>query len=138
NSLNYNIKNYLNSTQSGTKKFDPQVSPRVALSHTFSDALSLHASVSSGFSPPSSSEIKDVDGLINPTIQAEKAINYEINAKGNLLKSKLAYDLSLFKMDMKGELIAQSVQQGITIYNNSRKTIHNGVELALSYQILNE
>lgn len=138
NSLDYNIKNYLDKTQSGSKKFDPQFSPRIALSHNFGDALSLHASVSSGFSPPSSSEIKNVDGLINPDIQAEKAINYEINAKGNFLKSKLAYDLSLFKMDMKGELIAQSVQQGITIYNNSGKTIHNGVELALSYQLLNE
>jgi len=138
NSLDYNVKDYLNKAQSGSKKFDPQVSPRIALSHNFSDALSLHASVSSGFSPPSSSEIKNVDGFINPDIQAEKAINYEINAKGNFLKSKLAYDLSLFKMDMKGELIAQSVQQGITIYNNSGKTIHNGVELALSYQLLNE
>src|SRR5690606_2799464 len=47
-------------------------------------------------------------------------------------------DLALFKMNMKGELIAQSVQQGITIYNNAGKTIHNGVELALSYQLLNE
>src|SRR5690606_17263299 len=28
----------------------------------------------------------------------------------------------------------QTVQQGITVYNNSGKTSHNGVELALSYQ----
>src|SRR5690606_4705168 len=106
-------------------------------SHDFGNALSLHGSISSGFSPPSSSEIKNVDGSINTSIQAEKAINYEINAKGNLLK-RLAYDLSLFKMDMKGELIAQSVQQGITIYNNSGRTAHNGIELALSYQFLKE
>jgi iron complex outermembrane receptor protein len=134
NSLNYDVRDYLKQNQSGIKKFDPQASPRVALSHNFGEALSLHASVSSGFSPPSSSEIKNVDGSINPTLQAEKATNYELNAKGNLLKSRLAYDLALFKMDMKGELIAQSIQQGITIYNNSGKTSHNGVELALSYQ----
>src|SRR5690606_23411154 len=113
-----------------------QLSPRIALSHNFNETLSLHASISSGFSPPSSSEIKNVDGSINPKIQAERAVNYEINAKGNLLKSRMAYDLSLFKMDMKGELIAQSVQQGITIYNNSGKTTHNGVELAFSYQTI--
>jgi len=137
-SMSYDVKNYLNESQTGIKKFDPQVSPRVALSHNFNEALSLHASVSSGFSPPSSSEIKNVDGSINPKIQAEKAINYEINAKGNFLKSRITYDLSLFKMDMKGELITQSVQQGITIYNNSGKTSHNGIELALSYQVLKE
>jgi len=135
NSLKYDVSNYLLPAQSGIKDFKPQATPRIALSHTFSDALSLHASVSSGFSPPSSSEIKNVDGSINPNLQAEKAINYEINAKGNIIDTRLSYDLSLFKMDMKGELIAQSVQQGITIYNNAGKTTHEGAELALSYQI---
>ncbi|WP_316811565.1 TonB-dependent receptor [Pedobacter heparinus] len=136
NSMRYEVRDYLKQQQSGIKKFDPQATPRIALSHTFGEALSLHASVSSGFSPPSSSEIKQVDGTINPVLQAEKALNYELNAKGNLLQSRLAYDLALFKMDMKGELIAQSVQQGITVYNNAGKTSHNGVELALSYQLL--
>ncbi|HLT41158.1 MAG TPA: TonB-dependent receptor [Sphingobacteriaceae bacterium] len=137
NSLSYDVRNYLIQDQSGIKKFKPQATPRIALSHNFADALSLHASVSSGFSPPSGSEIKNVDGSINTSLQAEKALNYEINAKGNLFKSRLAYDLAIFKMDMKGELIAQSIQQGITIYHNSGKTSHNGVELALSYQALN-
>lgn len=136
NSMRYAVNDYLKQQQSGIKKFDPQATPRIALSHTFSDALSLHASVSSGFSAPSSSEIKNVDGTINPKLQAEKAMNYELNAKGNVLQSRLAYDLAVFKMDMKGELIAQSVQQGITVYNNAGKTSHNGVELALSYQAL--
>lgn len=137
NSLSYDVRNYLIQNQSGIKKFKPQATPRIALSHNFGDALSLHGSISSGFSPPSSSEIKNVDGSINTGLQAEKALNYELNAKGNLLKSRLAYDLAIFKMDMKGELIAQSVQQGITIYHNSGKTSHNGIELALSYQALN-
>ncbi|MHA4895585.1 TonB-dependent receptor domain-containing protein [Pedobacter sp. PWIIR3] len=136
NGLKYDVEDYLKQNQSGVKRFDPQATPRVALSHTFSDALSLHASLSTGFSPPSSSEIKNIDGSINPNLQAEKANNYELNAKGNLLKSRLQYDVALFKMDMKGELIAQSVLQGITIYNNSGKTSHDGAELALSYQLL--
>jgi len=138
NGLRYDVKDYLKPVQTGIKKFDPQASPRIALSHTFSDALSLHASVSSGFSPPSSSEIKNVDGSINPVLQAEKGWNYELNAKGNLFKSRFSYDLALFKLDMKGELIAQSIQQGIMIYNNAGKTSHNGAELALSYQLFKE
>lgn len=136
NSLKYNVSNYLLPVQSGIKSFKPQATPRLAISHNFAEALTLHASVSSGFSPPSSSEVKNVDGSINPLLQAEKGINYEINAKGNILGSRLSYDLALFKMDMKGELIGQSVQQGITIYNNAGKTTHDGAELALSWQIL--
>lgn len=136
NRLSYDVKNYLQAEQSGIKRFAPQASPRIALSQHVSDALSLHGSVSTGFSPPSSSEIKDVNGLINPRLQAEKGINYELNAKGSLLGSRLSYDLAVFTMDMKGELIGQSVQQGITIYNNSGKTTHRGAEVALSYQLV--
>lgn len=136
NSLKYDVSNYLLPSQSGIKKFNPQATPRIALSHNFNDALSLHASVSSGFSPPSSSEVKNVDGSINPNLQAEKAMNYEINAKGNLFGSRFSYDLAVFRMNMKGELIAQSVEQGITIYNNSGKTTHDGAELALSWQAI--
>ncbi|MFD1771185.1 TonB-dependent receptor domain-containing protein [Sphingobacterium suaedae] len=138
NGLTYDVHDYLLPERSGVKKFRTQASPRVALSHHFSEWLSLHASVSSGFSPPTGSEIKNVDGSINPTLQAEKGINYELNAKGNILKSRLSYDLALFKMDVKGELIAQSVQQGITVYNNAGRTSHNGAELSLSYVALQE
>ncbi len=53
--------------------------------------------------------------------------------KGNLLKSRLEYDLALFKLDMKGELIGQFVQQGITIYNNSGKPVTMELNCHLSY-----
>src|SRR5690606_6228976 len=136
NGLNYDIEDYLMPSRSGIKKFKVQAAPRVALSHHFSPAISLHASVSSGFSPPTTSEIRNVDGSVNTVLQAEKGVNYEINAKGTLLDSRLSYDLALFRMDMKGELIGQAIQQGITIYNNSGKTAHDGLELALSWQVI--
>lgn len=136
NGLNYDVQDYLISSRSGIKKFKGQVSPRVALSHNFSEAISLHGSISSGFSPPSSSEIRNADGAVNSSLQAEKGLNYEVNAKGNLFNSRLGYDLALFKLDMKGELIGQAIQQGITIYNNAGKTSHNGAELALSWQLI--
>lgn len=138
NGLNYDVQDYLIPDRSGIKKFQGQLSPRLALSHNFNETLSVHGSISSGFSAPSSSEIRNVDGSINPGLQAEKGINYEFNAKGNLFESRLNYDLAIFKMDMKGELIGQAIQQGITIYTNSGKTSHNGAELALSLQIIKE
>ncbi len=136
NGLNYDVRDYLIRSRSGIKKFKGQVSPRVALSHNFSKAMSLHGSISSGFSPPSSSEIRNADGSVNSSLQAEKGLNYELNAKGNLFRSRFGYDLALFKLDMKGELIGQAIQQGITIYNNSGRTSHNGAELALSWQLI--
>lgn len=136
NSLRYDVSDYLVPERSGLKHFSPRATPRAALSHTFSEALTVHAGVSTGFTPPTSSEIRNTDGSVNPHLQAEQAVNYEINAKGSLLGSRLSYDLALFRMDMRGELIAQTVQQGITIYNNTGKTDHRGGELALSWEAL--
>lgn len=136
NGLNYQISNYLVPAQSGTKKFKPQATPRIALSQHISDELSVHGSISSGFSPPSSSEIQNADGEVNTALQAEKAVQYELNAKGNLLNSRLSYDVAVFQTDVKGELIAQSVQQGITVYNNAGRTTHKGAELSLSWQAI--
>ena len=138
NSLQYQVRDYLAPQQSGLKRFNPQATPRVALSHTFHEALTLHASISTGFTPPTGSEIKTIDGGINPSLQAEKAVNYELNAKGGLFHSRLSYDLALFHMEMRGELIAQAITQGITIYHNAGKTDHRGAELALSWLAIDE
>ncbi len=133
NGLSYNVSDYLKPSKSGIKKFKPQATPRVTLSYNFGSFLSLHASVSTGFSAPTGSEIQNIDGSINPNLQSQTAVNYEVDAKGNFLKGRLAYSLALFKMDMRNELIGQTTQQGITVYHNSGRTDHTGAELALSW-----
>lgn len=133
NNTSYDATDYLIPEKSGLKKFDPTFTPRVALSHDFGYFLSLHGSVSTGFYAPTHSEIQNVDGSINKDLQAEKAINFEVNAKGHFLNSKLGYDLAVFKMNMKDELIGRAVAQGVTVYHNSGKTDHSGIELALNY-----
>lgn len=117
---------------------EAEPSPRIALSYEFGDFLSLHGSVSSGFSAPTTNEIRNVDGSVNRDLKSQKAINYEVNAKGSFFGKRLNYDLALYEMDMKNELIPQAVQQGITIYRNSGKTKHRGIELALAWQAFRE
>src|SRR5699024_6606524 len=102
NGLKYDVSDYLQSAQSGVKHFKGEFSPRIALSYDFGEFLTLHSSISTGFAPPTGSEIQNADGSINRNIGAEKAVNYEINAKGNILDSRLAYNLSLYKMDTAG------------------------------------
>ena len=130
--LTYDYSDYLFTERSGKKKMDAEPSPRIALSYEFGDFLSLHGSMSSGFSAPTTNEIRNVDGSVNRDLKSQKAINYEVNAKGSFFGKRLNYDLALYEMDMKNELIPQAVQQGITIYRNSGKTKHRGIELALA------
>ncbi len=136
--LTYDYSDYLFTERSGKKKMDAEPSPRIALSYEFGDFLSLHGSVSSGFSAPTTNEIRNVDGSVNRDLKSQKAINYEVNAKGSFFGKRLNYDLALYEMDMKNELIPQAVQQGITIYRNSGKTKHRGIELALAWQAFKE
>ncbi len=138
NDLKYAVNDFLNPEQGGIKKFDDQFSPRLALSYDFGEHLSLHAGVSKGFAAPTTTEISNPDGTLNHGVGAEKAVNYEIDAKGSFLDARLEYDLALYRMDMKGELIGQSLGQGVTVYHNSGKTRHKGVELATGYQIFKE
>lgn len=136
NRLKYDITDYLNPSKTGIKDFKTQFSPRFALSYDFGDFLSLHTGISSGFAPPTSNEVSLPDGSINTALDGEKAVNYEINAKGGFLNHRLNYDLALYHLDMKNELIEQTVGQNVSVYHNSGKSTHKGAELALSYQLI--
>lgn len=138
NGLRYEVMDYLQPALSGEKVFAPALSPRVAISQFFSPAFHLHGSISSGYSPPSSAEIKREDGGVNPEIQAERGINYEMNLKGDFLSSRWTYELALFHQNMKGELIGHSVLQGITVYFNAGRTRHQGLEASLSWSLVRE
>ena len=133
NKVSYEVTDLLNSSVSGTKDFNGELMPRVAIVHVFNEYLSVRSGVSFGFSPPTTSEIKAADGTVRDDIQAEKGVNFEVGARGNLLNGKLNYDLTLFSFQMQDQLVPQSVGPNNTIYNNAGKTSKNGLELAVSY-----
>lgn len=138
NKVRYEVTDFMNDSLSGIKDFDAELAPRVALTHVFNDKIALRAGISSGFSPPTTNEITDADGRISDRIQAERGINYEIGARGNLLDSNFNYDLALFSFRMEDQLVPQTVGQGNTIYLNAGETSRRGLEAALSYFWSNE
>lgn len=131
--VEYDITDFIDSNQTGVKTFDAELSPRIAATHIVSDALAFHASVSSGFSPPTTSEINDANGNIRDDIQAEKGINYEVGARGVALSRHLNYDVSVYSLQMEDQLIPQTVAQNTTIYNNAGNTSLKGIEASVSY-----
>ncbi|HLR30871.1 MAG TPA: TonB-dependent receptor [Fodinibius sp.] len=138
NKVRYEVTDFMNDSLSGIKDFDTELAPRVALTHIFNDKIALRAGVSSGFSPPTTSEITDADGRISDRVQAERGINYEIGARGNLFDNKFNYDLALFSFQMEDQLVPQTVDQGNTIYLNAGETSRRGLEAAFSYFWSNE
>ena len=138
-SQKYRLKDYLKSNGvdfTGNKNFDPKISPRIALLKTFEKKYSLYATVSSAFAPPVDYEISLPTGGINKNIQAVTGINYEIGSRGDVIKNKLHYDVSVFNLRLSNELIPQTIAPYQVIYVNAGKTNHNGLELSLSYLLV--
>lgn len=138
NGIQYQVGDYLSPDLSGERNFDPALSPRLSISQRLLPGIFIHGSISAGYSPPSSAEIKDAEGRVNPEIHAERGTNYEINLKGGFLDQRWIFDLAFFQMDMKGELIGQSIHQGITVYHNVGRSQHRGAEASLTWHPLRE
>ena len=146
NKVNYKTRDLLNPVvvQGDTaireveRDFDLNFSPRIALLYSPTTEMSIHASVSRGFSPPTSGETLNIDGSVNNAVDAETGTNYEVGVKGLALSRRLNYDLALFYLKTNNELVPQAVTPFQSIFINAGETDRLGFEASLSYLILNE
>lgn len=126
-----------NDPQRFEKTFDAVWSPRIALSKTINDNHSLHISVSKGFSPPTTTEVRTNQGSLNESIQGEKGTNYELNFRGELSRF-ISFDVALFHFRLKDAITTITDRQGVQLFRNSGATEQNGLELQLKGDWLNQ
>lgn len=137
-----NTGNPTHADGSGRKTFDPVVTPRVALSKLFGPHFSAYASVSQGYSPPTSSDaVIPFTGEPNTGLKPERATQYEIGSKGSFLGERLSYQLSLFDMRVSDKLTPQGVfdTDGTVLYSytvNAGDQKDRGIELAAGYALV--
>ncbi|RNI30401.1 TonB-dependent receptor [Rufibacter immobilis] len=118
------------------REFDAQFSPRVGLVKVISPALSAHASVSAGFSPPTEAEVRPSDGSINTALQPERGLNYELGLRGILLNQRFTFDLVGFHFKLKETIVSRTTPSGVAVFANAGATRQKGVEAALGYAII--
>jgi len=142
NYLNYDIHRLqdvaLDTSYRVRRVFNPVFSPRIGLVKKISRQIALHGSVSYGFSPPTTEEVRTSDGGINDDLEAEKGINYELGFRGNALKDRLTFDLAVFYMNQKETIVSKTTESGAVTFENSGSTRQYGVELLLSYSIIDD
>ena len=123
---------------SGEYGFDGIVSPRVALNYRLNSNMAVFASVSHGFSPPTLEETLTPEGQINPDIQPERGMNYEIGGRGTALDNRLFFDVTLYSMRIRDLLVARRTAADAFIGVNAGRTTHNGLELSANYQLVRD
>ncbi len=136
NSTSYDLSTILapgDVDQSGNYRFDPILSPRLALTYRLSPEKSLYATASHGFSVPGVAETLTPDGLINTDLKPETGVNYELGLKADWLDRKLYTELAVYTIQVSNLLVAQRVGDDQYVGINAGRTAHNGVELLLRY-----
>ena len=119
---------------SGDYSFDPVLSPQLGLNYEIMYNLSLFATVSHGFSPPSFSETLTPDGAINPDIQPEQGWNFELGSRGKI-NYRFAYEITAYTMEIRDLLVAERIGPDQFVGVNAGKTRHSGLELYLGYPL---
>ena len=115
-----------------TNNFDVQFMPRVALSYLASRQLSLHASISKGYSPPTLSEVRASDNVINVKLQPEYGWNYETGFKYEALQKRIFIDVTGFYYHLKSAIVRRLNENDAEYFINAGGTKQWGLETAVS------
>jgi iron complex outermembrane receptor protein len=129
---------HLSSRPSTTQKriFKNQLPPHIAILKQIDKNVSVYASVSRGFSPPTVSEVLRSDGLFGTNLQPEEGMDYETGIKGTLLQNKIFFDVSGFFFDLKNTIVQRIDINGIYYYVNAGSAKQKGIESYASYRFV--
>lgn len=129
-------RNYPNTVHERSE-IDPEFSPRIALLNRMTPALTIYASMSRGFSPPSIAELYPSRQVFDKNIQAEKGANLEIGLRGTKLKHGLDFDLVAYQFKLKDALV---IRRDATLpgepeyFVNAGGATQRGIEASFSWQ----
>ncbi|WP_333608257.1 TonB-dependent receptor family protein [Arsukibacterium sp.] len=136
--LKFSVEDYFmvpgNPDDSGRTRFEQSVWA-LGTSYQLQPELSLYASIGEGFETPTLSEMayqRQGTGL-NFTLQASTNQQAEVGLKWQAAQP-LWFDISVFHIDSRNELVVDSALGGRTSYRNAAATRRQGVELQLDWQ----
>ncbi|MHC2991782.1 TonB-dependent receptor [Pontibacter sp. HJ8] len=121
-----------------SRDFNAVLSPRIALLKQLSGQVSVHGSISSGFSPPSEEELLTSDGVLNQELEAEKGVNYEAGIRGYTLGQKLSFDVVAFHFRLRETIASRQDLSSIAVFRNVGATTQSGLEAAAGYTLLED
>ncbi|MBM4259434.1 MAG: TonB-dependent receptor [Deltaproteobacteria bacterium] len=124
--------------QSGTRTFD-QISPMGGILYSPLPWLTLYANVSTAFQVPTTTEFANPNeiGGLNPEIDPQKAINYEVGTRG-VLWDRLRYEGSFFWITIDNQLVQFQGASGRSFFRNAGHSTRRGIETSFQLPITSE
>ena len=119
-----------------TRDFSPVWLPRVALLRTFGQNVSAFVSISTGYSAPSSQEVRPSAGGFNTTLNAERGTSYEVGLRGSAVNSRLRFDVAAYQFYLRETIVRRSDAAGSEYFVNAGRTNQHGLEGQLSYDFI--
>ncbi len=138
NHTSYDFRDLFNAgteDKSASRSFDPIMLPSISVDYAYNSFSNFYFNVSRGFSNPNLEETLTPDGVINPNIEQEKGMSYEIGSNIKWFDDRLLVNVSLYRMDISDLLVAERVEEDQYIGRNAGKTKHQGIELDISYKM---
>ncbi|MHA8061918.1 TonB-dependent receptor [Aquirufa beregesia] len=139
--MSFYYSNYMD--QSTGNKSYAQFSPKIGMTYETSQQVGFYANYSKGFSPPALSAIFRARPAAQASATGEKYYlsidpavfdNYEIGGWASLFQSKLFIDYSIYRLNGQNELLGIRQPDNSTDYQSAGKTLHEGIEYAISYR----
>lgn len=134
NFYDYKFRNlYPNAEADFTNRsFTPQLMPRIALSYDITKNFIWRASVSRGYSTPTTAEIRPTDNIINTNLQAERGWNYETGFRIRNSDQSIYLDASVFYYVLQNAIVQRSNPDETEYFINAGGTHQPGIELYFS------
>jgi iron complex outermembrane receptor protein len=110
-------------------------SGHIGASWAFGDQLIPYVNVSTSFETPTTTELvnqPDGSGGFNQELGPQRAVNYEIGARGRPL-ANLEYTVSLFLGRITDAIVQQEEIGGRAFFRNEGKTHNDGAEIGVTY-----
>jgi iron complex outermembrane recepter protein len=110
------------------------LSGNVGVSWSIGDQFVPYANISTSFETPTTTELvnkPDGTGGINPGLEPQRAVNYEVGARGQPVPA-ISYSVALFLGRVSDAIVQQAEVGGRAFFRNAGKTHNDGAEVGLS------
>jgi len=118
------------------RNYNNELAPRLAVLKQLAKPLSVYASISRGFSPPTTAELLPSSGIIATNLNAEYGINYEVGFRAKFNSGRIYLDVNGFHFGLENTIVQRKDASGADYFVNAGSTKQIGIESYLSWQII--